>query len=221
MKVGSIFSGAGLGDLGLTWAGFEHEFFCELDPFARSVLALRWPGVKVYEDVTELNGYELPQVDILIGGFPCQPFSSAAHGANIQSKDRKHELVRLAKEIKPRIVIGENVNRKPVDSVASGLRELGYGTEVFHLSSSQFGADHKRGRWWVVAHADMHRKLCSTVYAEASMLQKLRKSVRGGEDYARAIRVSDGCPDRMDRLKCLGNGQDPFATYAIARSITN
>ena len=81
MKVGSLFSGAGLMDWGLTLAGFEHAWFCESDPFCRSVLERRWPGVPVYEDVCTLVAPE--RVDLLAGGFPCQDVSIAGRRTGI------------------------------------------------------------------------------------------------------------------------------------------
>ena len=71
LTVGSLFSGAGLCDLGLHWAGFKHQWFCEIDQFCRSVLARHWPGIPIYEDVRTLKGDELPPVDVFCGGFPC------------------------------------------------------------------------------------------------------------------------------------------------------
>lgn len=75
LKVGSLFSGAGLCDLGLQWAGFRHQWFCEINSFCRAVLARHWPGIPIYEDVKKLKGDELPPVDVLCGGFPCQDVS--------------------------------------------------------------------------------------------------------------------------------------------------
>jgi len=219
MRVGSIFSGAGLGDLGLTWAGFDHEWFCELAEYQRKVLALRWPGAPVYTDVTELKGNDLPPVDILIGGFPCQAFSSAARGRNIAEKDRKAELVRLADEMRPQWVVGENVKRSPVESVAADLRGLGYRTSVFNLESAQVGADHQRSRWWVCAYADNEGEFHLPINAEVARLSEIRRSFRGWPDYARAVRASSESSNRVHRLECLGNGQDPFVTLAIGRAI--
>lgn len=219
ITVGSLFSGAGLGDLGLTWAGFSHAWFCELDSYARKVLALRWPGAPIHEDARRLTGDAVANVDVLVGGFPCQPFSSAARGRNLYEKDRKAELVRLAAELRPQWVVGENVKRRPVDAVAWDLQALGYGAHVFNLGSSQIGADHQRSRWWVCAYSDNKSKLHVPIDAEVARMQEIRRSVRSWEDYARAIRVSDGGPHRLDRLRCLGNGQDPFATFMIGKAI--
>ncbi len=218
MKVGSLFSGAGLGDLGLTWAGFAHEWFCEYDAYARRILRKRFPGVFIYENVLNIVD-KPPDVDVIIGGFPCQAFSSAARGRNISEKDIKNEFTRIIRLTKPPWCIGENVQQRPVQDVAKELRDYGYKTAVFRLGSYQTGAWHKRNRWWVVAHPDMQSEFYRAVYAKMALMQKLRDNFRLWEDYTRAVRVSNGRSDRVDRLKCLGNGQDPFITYAIGLAI--
>lgn len=217
--VGSLFSGAGLGDLGLSWAGFRHSWMCEKDTYAQRLLSMRFSGIPVYTDVEHMYSLQVTFPTILIGGFPCQPFSSAAHGQHIKEKDKKEHLVRMAEKVKPAIVIGENVNEKPIKEVASSLRDLGYRTAVFNLTSDQLGADHKRNRWWVVAHPDLHCQFHRAVYAEASRLSEVRKSIWKRSDNARAFRVTNGGAYRMDRLRCVGNGQDPYATFSIGRAL--
>lgn len=75
LKIGSLFSGAGLCDLGLDWAGFRHQWFSEIDTHCRAVLSRHWPDVPVYGDIATLHGADLPHIDILCGGFPCQDVS--------------------------------------------------------------------------------------------------------------------------------------------------
>ena len=70
LRVGSLFSGAGLCDLGLSWAGFRHQWFCEIDPYCRSVLARHWPGVPVFEDVRALRGGIYPKWTCCAGASP-------------------------------------------------------------------------------------------------------------------------------------------------------
>lgn len=90
----------------------RHAFFCEVDPFCRSVLAKHWSDVPIYNDVRSLNGADLPHIDILCGGFPCQDVSSGGKRAGIKEGTRSglwYEYSRLIGEIRPRYVIIENV----------------------------------------------------------------------------------------------------------------
>ena len=159
VTVGSLFSGAGLCDLGLEWAGMKHRFFCEADPFCRSVLRRHWPGVPIYEDVRDLRGVDLPPVDVLCGGFPCQDVSLAAAGKRkgITGKGSGlwHEYVRLIEEIRPGYVIVENVPGLLAAGVEAGLQDLaavGYDTEWEVLPAAAVGAPHRRERVFLVAY---------------------------------------------------------------------
>lgn len=157
LKVGSLFSGAGLCDLGLSWAGFRHQWFCEIDPFCRMVLARHWPDIPLYEDVNTLKGSELPPVDVLCGGFPCQDVSQGGKHAGIKKGTRSGlwlEYARLIGEIRPRYVIIENVRgllARGIEIVLQDLAEIGYDAEWEVLSAAALGAPHRRERVFVVA----------------------------------------------------------------------
>ena len=157
LKVGSLFSGAGLCDLGLSRAGFRHQWFCEIDPFCRSVLARHWPDIPLYEDVNTLKGSELPPVDVLCGGFPCQDVSQGGKHAGIKKGTRSGlwlEYARLIGEIRPRYVIIENVRgllARGIEIVLQDLAEIGYDAEWEVLSAAALGAPHRRERVFVVA----------------------------------------------------------------------
>lgn len=146
LKVGSLFSGAGLCDLGLSWAGFRHQWFCEIDPFCRMVLARHWPDIPLYEDVNTLKGSELPPVDVLCGGFPCQDVSQGGKHAGIKKGTRSGlwlEYARLIGEIRPRYVIIENVRgllARGIEIVLQDLAEIGYDAEWEVLSAAALGA---------------------------------------------------------------------------------
>ena len=110
LTVGSLFSGIGGFDLGLERAGFQIKWQCEIDSFCLKVLQKHWPDVPKYGDIRQLTGDELGTVDVVVGGFPCQPFSSA--GQRRGTADDRYlwpEMLRIISEIKPRWIIGENV----------------------------------------------------------------------------------------------------------------
>ena len=158
LKAGSLFSGAGLCDLGLSWAGLHHQFFCEIDPYCRSILRRHWPNVSIFEDVTHIQGAELPQVDVLAGGFPCQDVSAAGNRAGIKTGTRSglwYEFRRIIAESRPKYVIIENVRgllSLGVETVLQDLAGLGYDAEWEVLSAAACGAPHRRERVFIVAY---------------------------------------------------------------------
>lgn len=158
LRVGSLFSGAGLCDLGLSWAGYHHQWFCEVDPYCRSVLARHWPDIPIYEDVWELRGSDLPKVDVVCGGFPCQDVSQGGKHAGIKEGTRSGlwtEYARLINEIRPRWVIVENVRgllSNGMERVLGDLSSLGYDAEWSVLPAAACGAPHHRERVFLVAY---------------------------------------------------------------------
>jgi DNA (cytosine-5)-methyltransferase 1 len=158
--VGSLFSGAGLCDLGLTWAGFKHSWFCEIDPFCRAVLARHWPDTPIYNDVSLIKGADLPSVDVLCGGFPCQDVSGAGCRAGIKTGTRSglwYDYARLIGEIKPKYAVIENVMgllSLGIEAVLQDLAAVGYDAEWEVLPAAALGAPHHRERVFIVAYPD-------------------------------------------------------------------
>jgi len=160
-----LFSGLGGFSLGLeATGGFETVAFCDIEKFSRKVLKKHWPNVKQYKDIKELT-YEqikedtLAPIDIVTGGYPCQPFSIA--GSQRGEKDKRHlwpDMFRIVKECKPTWVIGENVSghiKLGLDTVLQDLESEGYSVRAFSISASSIGANHQRERVWIVAHSNM------------------------------------------------------------------
>jgi len=115
MKVLDLFSGIGGFSLGLERAGMETVAFCEIEEYPRRVLAKHWPDVPIYNDVRTLTKERLDSdgigpIDLICGGYPCQPFSTA--GKRRGAEDDRHlwpEVNRLISEYRPSWFIGENV----------------------------------------------------------------------------------------------------------------
>jgi DNA (cytosine-5)-methyltransferase 1 len=162
MKVLDLFSGIGGFSLGLERAGMTTVAFCEINPFCRKVLAKHWPDVPIYEDVTKLRGQDVGPVDVISGGYPCQPFSLA--GDRKGDEDDRHlwpEMRRLVDECRPAWVIGENVFghiSMGLDEVLSDLETLGYTARTFVIPACAVDAPHRRDRVWIVAHNDGQRR---------------------------------------------------------------
>ena len=223
LRLLSLFSGIGGFELGLERSGaFKTVAQCEIDPFCRRVLKKHWPHVPCYEDVRTLTAERLAAdgiaVDAICGGFPCQPFSSASRGRKV-AVDLWPEFLRLVRELEPSIVIGENVQEVVLKRCAKAFTDLGYRTAVKRIGADDCGADHQRSRWWVCAYTNDQGELLERINAEVALLPELCAGVWGVENYAGAIRVPDGLPDRMERNRALGNSVVPWIPQAIGRAI--
>lgn len=158
--IGSLFSGIGGLELGLERAGLGPVAWqVEKDAFCRSVLAKHWPNVTRYTDVCEVGSAQLAPVDVLCGGFPCQDVSSAGarRGLSGERSGLWFEYLRIASELRPRVVVVENVasgKKLWLPAVRAGLEAIGYRVRAFALSAADVGAPHLRRRIFVVAHAD-------------------------------------------------------------------
>lgn len=157
LTYGSLCAGIGGIDLGLDRAGFECRWQVEIDPFCQRVLAKHWPDVPRHGDIREITGGELEQVDLICGGYPCQPFSQA--GKRAGEDDPRHlwpEFARLLRVLRPRFVLLENVPGHlslGFGRVLGDLAGLGYDAEWTCLRAADFGASHLRKRVFVVAYA--------------------------------------------------------------------
>lgn len=160
---GSLFSGIGGFDLAAEWMGWENMFHCEINPFAQKVLNYYWPNAISYDDITKTDfTIHRGTIDILTGGFPCQPYSTA--GKQLGKADDRHlwpEMLRAIREIAPRYIVGENVRGlvswnggMVFDEVQSDLEAAGYEVLPFLLPASSVGARHDRKRIWFIAHAN-------------------------------------------------------------------
>lgn len=167
----SLFAGIGGFELGLERSGaFKTVAQCEIDPFCRRVLAKHWPDVPRYEDVRTLTAARLAAdgiaIDAICGGFPCQDISYAGPGAGLEGERSGlwYEYARLIGELRPRVVVVENVRAllsRGLDAVLGTLTALGYNAEWETIRASDVGAPHERSRVWIVAYSDSKRKLQS------------------------------------------------------------
>jgi DNA (cytosine-5)-methyltransferase 1 len=163
MNHGSLFSGIGGFDLAAEWMGWNNEFHCEWMPFPRKVLHHYWPNSKSYEDITKTDfSIHRGTIDILTGGFPCQPYSSA--GKRLGKEDERHlwpHMLRAISEIKPTYVVGENVRGLTnwnggmvFEEVCVDLESQGYEVQPVLLPACAVGAPHRRDRVWFIAYSN-------------------------------------------------------------------
>ena len=161
MIVGDLFSGIGGFSLAAEWMGWRTAWFSEIDPFASRVLAHHWPDVPNHGDITRIDWTTVEPVDVLTGGFPCQPHSLA--GKRLASSDERDlfsEIIRAVRVLRPRFIVLENVrglltseSGRFFGRVLGSLAECGYDAEWRVLSAADVGAPHKRERVWIVAYA--------------------------------------------------------------------
>lgn len=228
LRVLDLFSGIGGFSLGLErTGGFETVAFCEIDPFCRRVLAKHWPNVPIHEDVKKLEGSDVGSIDAICGGFPCQDISASGKGAGLAGERSGlwRECLRLVCELRPRYVFVENVGAlafRGLGDVLGDLARVGYDAEWYCIPASALGAPHRRERLWIVAYANSERRQgLSLGYDSLRQLEReASEAFRVPELPQPAIcGVDDGVPNRVDRLRSLGNAVVPQIPELIGRAI--
>ncbi len=245
MKHGSLFSGIGGFDLASEWMGWDNIFQVEIDPFCTQVLQKNFPQTKQYGDIKTFPAANYTgRIDILTGGFPCQPFSQA--GKQNGRSDSRHlwpEMLRVVSIIKPTWVIAENVrglltieDGLAFEQVCVDLENIGYDCQPFIIPACSVNAPHKRERIWFIANANSGKhcnKDTGGIRKEEGIQsfdrQKNDTTGKFGradfqddwqENIARICRKNDGIPERLDRLKALGNSIVPQVAYQIFQSLS-
>ena len=162
LTIGSLFAGIGGLELGLERAGLGPVLWqVENNPHAQKVLQRHWPEATRYDDVRTVGKRNLPHVDLICGGFPCQDVSAAGTHAGLQGSRSGlwYEFERIVTECCPSWVVVENVASgatRWVDTVVGGLERLGYACLPIPLAASDVGAPHERKRVFVIAHNQSH-----------------------------------------------------------------
>jgi DNA (cytosine-5)-methyltransferase 1 len=162
MKILDLFAGIGGFSLAAHWLNWQTVAFVEKDKFCQKVLAKNFKGVPIYDDITTFSGEPFRgSVDIVTGGFPCQPFSQAGeqNGAN----DERYlfpEMLRVIREVQPNFIVAENVygllSRKferTFEEICSSLENLNYSVQSLVIPACAVNAPHRRYRVWIIANS--------------------------------------------------------------------
>lgn len=252
----SLFTGIGGLDLAAEAAGMVTVGQCEWADYPTRVLEKHWPDVPRWRDIRTLTGDDfyartgLRTVDVISGGFPCQPFSVA--GKQKGKGDDRYlwpEMLRVITELGPRWVVGENVPgilRIAAADVVQDLERIGYHTVVFDFEAAAVGACHRRERVAFVAvnvNRISNKEERGVCQGESANTSRVRTNVHDsksrrieGKFASRSsswgscccgrwpaepdvVRVAHGIPNRVDRLKCLGNAVVPAQFYPIFKAI--
>ena len=234
MKFGSLFAGIGGLDLGLERAGMACAWQVEIDEYCRKVLTKHWPDVPKFGDIIECGAHNLEPVELICGGFPCQDISFAGKGAGIEGKRSGlwSEYHRIICELRPRYVLVENVSAllvRGIGRVLGDLAESGYNAEWDCIRDRDVGAPIKTEHVWIVAWAT-----CVLGDGRKDHRQRRPGQVpKSGNRSAQApwesgpwvpckpgvLRGINGAPNRVDRLKGIGNAVVPQVAEYIGRLI--
>ena len=235
MKHGSLFSGIGGFDLAASWAGWNNMFQVEINEFCSQILQKHFPHVTKYSDIRQFDGKKYRgRVDILSGGFPCQPFSVA--GKRKGKADNRYlwpDMLRVIKEIQPSWVLAENVyglvtlkGGLVLEAVCADLEGAGFEVQPYIIPACAVGAVHKRERIWILAHAN-HNGLQRKLPEDSRKTNGLSKAFPAHALCTDTKQLPtpyvtggyDGIPKRMDRIKALGNAIVPQVAYEFFKII--
>lgn len=216
MTHGSLFSGMGGFDLAAEWMGWENVFHCEKNEFCQKILKYYWPEAKSYEDITKTDfSIWKGRIDILSGGFPCQPYSVA--GKRKGKQDERHlwpEMLRAIQEITPPWIVGENVRGlinwnggMVFEEVQADLEAEGYEVQPFLLPACSINAPHRRDRIWFVAYSDNNRNSRTTRENEnesrKERLQERNKMEQSNESSClRKFSSNSNSSKQQGKFKC-------------------
>ena len=237
----SLFSGIGGIDLAAEWAGFETVGQCEWAEYPTKVLEKHWPDVPRWRDIRSVTAESFSKetgrktVDLVSGGFPCQPFSKAGNQRG-KNDDRYlwPEMLRVIGELRPNWVVAENVEnavRMVIDDVCDSLESIGYKTQPIVISAYCSGAWFDGKRTFIVASANDRGPVMwrnaqfqsdDKTNGERTDHRRRTSIIDARQRWAvesRPYGVADGVPNRVDRIRCLGNAVVPQQIYPILKAI--
>jgi DNA (cytosine-5)-methyltransferase 1 len=240
-----LFEGIGGFSLAAKWMGWETLAWCEWNEFGQKVLRYHFPEAEGFGDITKTDFKKYAnKIDILTGGFPCQPYSMA--GKRLGKEDDRHlwpEMLRVIREVQPTWVVGENVfglvnwsGGLVFHEVQADLEAEGYEVQPYVLPAVSVNAPHRRDRVWFVANSNKKRFYSRNSEEINKIQQRFRlKTLYGIQEWQAFPSVSpicngdDGLSHRLDSItfskwrnesiKAGGNAIVPQVAYQIFKAI--
>jgi DNA (cytosine-5)-methyltransferase 1 len=239
-----LFSGIGGFALAAKWCGIETIQFVEIDKFCQKILTKNFPNIPIHDDIKTF--YFNKKIDLLTGGFPCQGFSIA--GKKRGKYDNRYlwpEMYRIIKECKPNWIIAENVPgiiEMELDNIIDDLAREGYESQAFIIPACAANAPHRRDRLWIIANRSImrcHRGIyywqtrsiqknkewdMETLQSEWEKLKPISWKTLSARDWFtinhHVSRIDNGLPNRLDKLRSVGNAIVPQVIYPIMKLIS-
>lgn len=218
-----LFAGIGGGIYGGEILGHHCCGGVEIDKYCQNVLKQRqsdgWMDeFPIYGDIKALDGEEFEGTfDVLCGGFPCQAFSYAAHGNNIEEKNLWPDMFKFVQASKAPVVFGENVTIEAIDGACKDLESIGYKVERCRLACMDIGADHKRPRFWLLAVKN--DKVFNKIAKHIVSLPKL--TAKFWCENPHEIVYPSPVPVLAPQKRGVGNAQAPIAAATAFRILVN
>lgn len=234
MKHLDLFSGIGGFALAARWMNWETVGFVEIDSWCQKILTKNFPNIPIYGDIKQFDGTKYRgTVDILTGGFPCQDISGAnPNGRGLQGSRSGlwYEMLRISDEIKPRHIIAENViniRNMGYERVQTDLESIGYKVTTFDIPACSLGLPTMERHIWFIATTNSigsQRSLQEKIQRIDGITREFSRSYTG--DYgrwklpaSRLCGMGERIPNRMDRIKGLGNAINPKVVFELYKAI--
>ena len=221
LTVGSLFSGIGGIDLGLERAGMTVKWQSEIDPYACKVLKKHWPDTPNLGDIKQIDWSTVEPVDLIAGGYPCQPFSTA--GKRQGENDPRHlwpYFRNAIGAIRPRYALLENVRghlSMGATTVVGDLAQIGYDCQWQVVSAASVGAPHRRDRIIIVAYPQSQCRDVVNDYSESSMGPKTMQQSRNDSRAENLAKTKKSHIDDLPNNVGVGHGEHGFSPNLAAQ----
>lgn len=238
MRCGHLFNGIGGFALAAHWMGWQNIWHSETDEYCNKIMARHFPESKQYGDIKQIDFTKIPAIELITGGFPCQPYSQA--GKRRGKQDERHlwpEMLAAIRTLKPRWVVGENVygivnwsDGLVFEQVQADLEDEGYSVQAYILPAVSVNAPHRRDRTWFVAYSKKERvqrhRANGQQEPQSYAAQKIPLRDSPAESWENwptepaILGMDDGVSNRVERITALGNAIFPQVALQIFRAIS-